>query len=143
MKKREKEKGAYFSVITHTQSVYLVEIPDFGIFTEANTLEDAIEMGRDAIGEMALARMDKGISIPKASINVNEVLRLSEYSDLGTQVTTLIDIDFVRYRQKSDNKAVRRNVTIPNWLNTLAEESGLNVSKVLQEALMQKLNVYR
>ena len=47
------------------------------------------------------------------------------------------------YRNRLDNKAVRRNVTLPNWLNQEAEKSHLNVSKVLQEALMAKLGVSR
>ncbi|MFQ9115683.1 hypothetical protein [Eubacterium sp.] len=42
-----------------------------------------------------------------------------------------------------DNKTVRRNVTIPNWLNQEAEKAHLNVSKVLQEALMSRLGVSR
>lgn len=42
-----------------------------------------------------------------------------------------------------DNKTVRRNVTIPNWLNQKAEKAHLNVSKVLQEALMSRLGVSR
>ena len=54
-----------------------------------------------------------------------------------------MDIDFVEYRRKADNKTVRRNVTLPNWLNQEAEKAHLNVSKVLQEALMSKLGVYR
>ena len=56
---------------------------------------------------------------------------------------TLVDIDFMIYRRKLDNKSVRRNVTIPNWLNQEAEEAHLNVSRVLQEALMAKLDVTR
>lgn len=42
-----------------------------------------------------------------------------------------------------DNKTVRRNVTIPNWLNQEAEKAHINVSKVLQEALMSRLGVSR
>ena len=52
-----------------------------------------------------------------------------------------MDIDFDVYRRKIDMKTVRRNVTLPNWLNREAEEAHINVSKVLQEALMTKLGV--
>lgn len=44
-------------------------------------------------------------------------------------------------RRKIDVKTVRRNVTLPNWLNREAEEAHINVSKVLQEALIAKLGV--
>ena len=55
----------------------------------------------------------------------------------------MVDIDFSEYRRKVDNKTVRRNVTLPNWLNKEAEAAHINVSKVLQDALMTKLNVSR
>ena len=55
----------------------------------------------------------------------------------------MVDIDFAEYRKRADNKTVRRNVTLPNWLNQEAEYAGINVSKVLQEALMTKLGVSR
>ena len=57
------------------------------------------------------------------------------------RLTTLVDIDFTEYRKKVDNKSVRRNVTIPNWLNREAAAAHINVSRVLQEALKEKLNL--
>lgn len=56
---------------------------------------------------------------------------------------SFVDINFDEYRRKVDNKTVRRNVTLPNWLNLEAEKAHINVSKVLQEALMVKLGVSR
>ncbi len=56
---------------------------------------------------------------------------------------SLVDIDFAEYRRRADNKTVRRNGTIPCWLNQEAEKAHINVSRVLQEALMAKLNVSR
>ena len=57
------------------------------------------------------------------------------------KLLSLVDIDFDVYCRKIDMKTVRRNVTLPNWLNREAEEAHINVSKVLQEALMTKLGV--
>ena len=54
-----------------------------------------------------------------------------------------VDVDFAIYRRKVDNKVVRTNVTLPNWLKQEAEKAGVNISKVLQEALMAKLGIYR
>jgi post-segregation antitoxin (ccd killing protein) len=45
------------------------------------------------------------------------------------------------YRRSVDTKTVRRNVTLPNWLNQEAEAAHINVSKLLQEALMNRLGV--
>lgn len=49
--------------------------------------------------------------------------------------------DSAEYRRKIDTKTVRKNVTIPSWLNYEAEHAGINVSRVLQEVLMNVLNV--
>lgn len=65
------------------------------------------------------------------------------FSSDGIGVVSLVDVDLVTYRRMVDNKTVRRNVTLPNWLNQEAEKSNINVSKVLQEALMAKLGVSR
>ena len=65
------------------------------------------------------------------------------FFDAGKSIVSLVDIDFDAYRRKNDMKAVRRNVTLPNWLNTAAEAAHINVSKLLQDALMEKLGVSR
>ena len=52
-----------------------------------------------------------------------------------------MDTDLDSYRRKMEKRAVRRNVSIPRWLDKEAEKAQLNFSRVLQEALMQKLNI--
>ena len=54
-------------------------------------------------------------------------------------ILSLVDVDLTSYRKMLDNRTVRRNVTLPNWLNQEAEKAHVNVSKVLQEALMARL----
>ena len=63
--------------------------------------------------------------------------------DFSKGVLTYVDVDFSEYRKKVDTKTVRRNVALPSWLNYEAEHAGINVSRVLQEALMNVLNVKR
>ena len=50
-------------------------------------------------------------------------------------------VDFDAYRRANDMRAVRKNVTIPNYLNELAVKAGINFSQVLQEGLKQCLGV--
>lgn len=54
---------------------------------------------------------------------------------------SFVDVDFTEYRRQNDMRTVRRNVSLPSWLNTEAEKAGLNVSAVLQNALKQELGV--
>ena len=50
-------------------------------------------------------------------------------------------MDLSEYRRKTDNKMVKKNCTIPNYLNVEAEKRGINFSRVLQEALQEKLGM--
>ena len=112
---------------------FLVNVPDFGIYTEGRDLADAIEMARDAIGAMGITMQDKGKELPKAGT----VDADPDYKG----ITTYVDVDFEAYRKEIDMKAVRKNCTIPSYLNAKAEREGINFSQVLQEALIAKLGL--
>lgn len=149
--KEDKEmKMTYPVIFTELDTNILIEVPDLGILTEANeegkkkgTLADAIMMARDAIGIQCISREDDGQELVAPS-HISEIdITKGAFYEEGTGVVSLVDVDLGVYRRMMDNKTVRRNVTIPNWLNQEAEKAQINVSKVLQEALMSKLNVYR
>lgn len=53
----------------------------------------------------------------------------------------LVDMDMLAYKQKYDNGAVKKTLSIPRWLDVLAEREGVNFSNVLQTALKEKLGV--
>ena len=137
-------KRAYPTFIAECGTDYLVYVPDMDIFTEGQDLEDAIEMARDAIGLKGISLEDDGIEIPEASGYQGAVVKAKEDTedfDYTKGILTMVDVDFIVYRRRMDNKSVRRNVTLPNWLNQEAEAANLNVSKVLQEALMERLEI--
>ena len=136
-------KAVYPVIFTKTEDCILVEVPDLEILTEGKDLVDAIEMARDAIGLKGISLEDAGMEIPKASDLESVDVSKGTFADDGEGMVSVVDIDFMEYRRKVDNKTVRRNVTLPNWLNREAETAHINVSKVLQEALMVKLNVSR
>ena len=100
-------------------------------------------MARDAIGLKGISLKDDKTDIPAPSNFKDVDPKKGTFANEGESYVSLVDIDFVEYRRKNDNKTVRRNVTLPNWLNQEAESAHLNVSRVLQEALMQKLGVSR
>ncbi len=128
---------------TKTDTVVLVEVPDLEILTEGTDMSDAMEMARDAIELKCVSMEDDGTEIPLPSeindLNVNNGI----FAEEGATVISFVDIDSGEYRRKIDTKTVRKNVTIPSWLNYEAEHAGINVSRVLQEALMNVLNVQR
>jgi len=54
---------------------------------------------------------------------------------------TLIRCDTIEYRKFFDNRAVKKTLTIPAWLNTMAERQGVNFSMILQNALKAELHI--
>ena len=136
-------KKVYPVILTQAEDCILIEVPDFEILTQGKDLADAIEMARDAIGLTIITMQDKGRDIPIPSIEANINMKAATFAEDGVNMMALVDIDVEAYRRKYDNKTVRRNVTLPNWLNKEAEKAHLNVSRVLQEALMLKLGVSR
>lgn len=136
-------KAIYPVIFTQTTTNVLVEVPDLEILTEGKDIQDAVEMARDAIGVTGISMQDHNEEIPEASRMDQVNASLGTFAGDGQSYVSLVDIDFDVYRRKVDMKTVRRNVTLPNWLNLEAEAAHINVSKVLQEALMAKLGVSR
>lgn len=131
-------KQVYPTFILNTnddsQHPFLVCVPDMEIFTEGDTFADAIEMARDAIGLAGISMEDHKEELPIPSDQSTAIEKVKRDTE---------DVDFSEYRKKVDTKTVRRNVALPGWLNYEAEHAGINVSRVLQEALMNVLNVKR
>lgn len=123
---------------------FLVCVPDMEIWTEGDTLADAIDMARDAIGAAGISMEDNKEELPVPSEQQDAIEKVKQYAediDFSKGILTYVDVDFQEYRKKIDTRTVRRNVALPSWLNYEAEHAGINVSRVLQEALMDVLNV--
>ena len=110
-------------------SGYTVEFPDLpGCVTEGDTLADAIEMAVDAASGWVLGELEDGNGIPTASAPAS--VRAS-----GGEFVSAVVLDMDSYAEKYGNKAVRKNLTIPAWLNTFAEKQHISFSQVLTDAL--------
>lgn len=121
------EKVAYPVIITKIDDYYSVKVPAFDSTTEGESFVDAMEMARDLISLMAISYEDDNEPLPKA-VDIS--------AEAEGDIVTWIDADLVMYRRKYDKKTVKKNCTIPSYLNYEAEKRGLNFSKVLQEALI-------
>lgn len=110
---------------------YTVEVPDLpGCVTEGDSLADAILMAIDAASGWVLDELEDGKPAPAAS-PLEKIV-----PDEGGFVS-MIALDMDSYAEKYGSKAVRKNLTIPAWLNTFAEQSHINFSQVLQESLTE------
>lgn len=129
-------KNSYPIVLTPNGSAYIVYVPDFSINTAGDSITDAIGMARDAIGLVGIDMEDDGETLPQASC-------LSDVQKEATEdsIVSLVDVDFTEYRRMNDLRAVKKNCTIPSWLNFAAERAGINFSAVLQAALKKELHI--
>lgn len=116
-------------------SGYLVTIPDFDNNTFGETIPEAIEMARDAINLLCVTYEDDKEELPAPS-------DIAALSCKANEIKTLVDADPEAYRRMLDNRAVKKNCTIPSWLNEKAEQANINFSAVLQEALKQRLQIH-
>ena len=108
---------------------YTVVVPDLpGCVSEGATIAEAIEMGSDAASGWILGELEDGNTIPSAS-DFNSIKHDSD------SFINLLVLDIDSYAEKYGDKAVRKNITIPAWLNAYGEKKHLNFSKVLQDAL--------
>ena len=117
-------KKAYPVILSRGEKFIVAYVPDFEINTQGTDIADAIEMARDAIGVVGIDMEDDGESLPEPTA-VSEVR-----TDSAADIVTLVDVDFVEYRRKSDMRAVKKNCTIPSWLNFEAEKAGVNLSLI-------------
>lgn len=110
---------------------YTVEIPDLpGCVTEGDNLLEAIDMGVDAASGWILGEIEDGNEFPAPS--AVEALNVPKGS-----FTNLLVLDMAAYAEQYGNKAVRRNITIPAWLDTYVQKNNLSLSKVVQDSLIE------
>lgn len=128
-------KKVYPVVLAPGKSFVVAYIPDFNINTQGADYAEAIEMARDAMGLMGIDMEDEKEALPEPSA-LSSVKPASEEA-----VVTLVDVDFGEYRRRNDMRAVKKNCTIPSWLNFEAEKAGLNFSAILQMGLKKELGI--
>ena len=129
-------KYAYPAVFTKEETGYSVIFPDLeGCATCGDTLPEAMEMAADALCLMLYDHEEDGEEIPSPSD-----IRSIQAQD-GDSIISMVCCDTIEYRKLYDNRAVKKTLTIPNWLNTIAERAGVNFSVTLQNALKQQLNI--
>lgn len=114
---------------------YEVYFPDLeDCYTFGDDLQDALKMAQDVLALTLYEYEAEGRPIPEASERSAIDLKENEFVNYVTA-------DTLEYRKRFNNKAVKKTLTIPEWLNEAAVEAGVNFSQVLQEALIKKLNL--
>lgn len=127
-------KLLYPAIFTPYGEGFTVEFPDLpGCITQGEDLEEAFEMAEDVACGWILTSVEEGETLPKPS-SINK-----HFSD--NVIVNYIKLDISEYAKKYSTKSVKKTLTIPEWLNALAEKEDINFSKELQNALKVKLGL--
>lgn len=122
----------YPAIFTHEDNQYWVEFVDLkGCFSDGNTLSEAMENAKEAMGLF----LEDLTEYPECTANIKNI-NLEE-----NQVVSFVTVNLEEHKKKYENKSVKKTLSIPAWLNTMAEKQNVNFSQLLQKALMDTLNV--
>ena len=112
---------------------FWISFPDFPeCLTQGENMEEACEMAVDALGLCITDFVKAQKVLPSASKPCD--IEASEGS-----VLMVVEFDMAAYKRKHNSRAVKKTLSIPEWLNEEANAMGINFSQVLQEALMNKI----
>ena len=125
-------KYTYPVIFEHDSGKISVRVPDIsGCFTFGDTVTEAIEMAEDALAMMLAHYEDNKQVIPEPS-DISKI-------KIENGFVNYIIADTAAWRKQFSEKAVKKTVTIPAWLNYKAEEAGVNFSQTLQQGLKEAL----
>ena len=113
---------------------FWVTFPDIPeCMTQGDDMKQAYEMAVEALGLSISTMEDSGEMLPQASE--------PDCIDLKEGVLVIVEFDLAEYRRKHRSRAVKKTLSIPEWLNEAAVRENINFSQLLQEALMAKLGM--
>lgn len=122
----------YPAIFTKEGDSYWVKFIDLeGCFSDGNSLAEAMENAKEAMG---LFLEDLSV-YPKCTTDFSNI-NLEQ-----NQIISYVSINMEEHKKKYDTKSIKKTLSIPAWLNTMAENENVNFSQLLQAALIEKLNI--
>ena len=125
-------KYIYPAIFTEEEDGILVDFPDLpSCYTDGATLDEAFENAEDALALTLWQMEEEHAAIPAPSVLA------ALHVPRGASVA-LVRADTLPVRQMNDTRTVRKNVTLPGWMDTLAREHNINFSQLLQNAIRRE-----
>jgi len=135
MEKNKKDRYVYPAIFDYADEGISVEFPDLpGAITCGDNDEDALRMARECMALHLYGMEVDNDPIPTPS-------RIFDLKVENNQVIVLIEAWMPPFRDEMQQKAVKKTLTIPKWLDDLAQENNVNFSRVLQDGLKSYLGV--
>ena len=128
-------KLLFYPAIFHKaeEGGFWISFPDLPeCLTEGDDMTQAYEMAVDALGLALTSRETEREALPKPSETTKILVEKDSF-------LVVIEFDMLAYKKRTNPRAVKKTLSIPEWLNEEATAIGVNFSQVLQEALIQKI----
>ena len=128
-------KYVYPAIFAEEDGVYNVRFPDFSeCLTFGENMADALEMAQDVLCLHLYNLEEEKAEIPEAA-------DMAMLEVAPGEIVSLVVCDTLEYRKFYGKQAVKKTVSIPAWLNTMAEAANINFSSILQQGLKAQLNI--
>lgn len=121
---------SYPAIFHKEEDSYWVEFPEFGGGTEGNNIEEAMVNAHQMLESVLATFLDEDIPLPKPS----DITKIK----VEDGFTSMIQVDPTPFIK--NNKTIRKNVTVPEWLVRLCDRQNINYFEVLTTALEKKIN---
>lgn len=131
----KKDCYIYPAIFNYKKDGISISFPDLqGCNTCGDNDEDAFYMAKDALGLYIACKEDDEEKLPEPS-------KLSEIKLKEDEKVILVEVNMPLFRDAIENTAVKKTLTIPKWINDIAEKNKVNFSRVLQIALKEQLGI--
>ncbi|SHK96851.1 type II toxin-antitoxin system HicB family antitoxin [Desulforamulus aeronauticus] len=131
----KKDRYIFPAIFDYADDGISIEFPDLpDCLPCAHSDEEAVSNTKEAMALHLYSMEQDGDQIP-------EPTPVTKLQPQRNQAVVLVDVWMPVYRSAIENKAVKKTLTIPKWLNDLAEQEKVNFSQILQEALKQNLGI--
>jgi predicted RNase H-like HicB family nuclease len=125
----------YYAIFDNDTDGINVSFPDLdGAFTFGKDMHEAIYMAKDLLAGWLINAQDDGEDLPSPT-------EFNSFKISENELIVPIEVNLKLAREKFDNQLIKKTLTIPKYLNTLAEQAGINFSQTLSETLKEKLSV--
>ena len=132
----KKDRYIFYAVFESDDEGIAISFPDVpGAYSCANNFEEAFTNAKECLALHLFGMESDKDLIPEPTLNPKEI-KLEKNQSL-----VLIEVYMPLYRNAIDNRAVKKTLTIPRWLERLADEKKVNYSQILQKALKEYLDI--
>ncbi len=127
------KKLIYPCVVRKEDDIYFANLPDFNAcFTDAGSIDELFANTKEVLNGVIFTMLKNKMDLPAAGENIK--LEEGEFLILVESPVGVI-------KDRINNMAVKKTLTLPAWMNEMAMEHDINFSQVLQEGLKKELNI--